>query len=95
MIKRKLEQLIKLKINKGKAIILLGPRQTGKTTLMLKIAGETGEFLLLNCDDPVVREQLENANTETIRRLIGKYKLVFIDEAQRIGNTGLNSQTYH
>jgi predicted AAA+ superfamily ATPase len=89
MIKRELEQLIRSKINKGKAIILLGPRQTGKTTLMLKIAGDTGEFLLLNCDDPVVREQLENANTETIRRLIGKYKLVFIDEAQRIGNTGL------
>jgi hypothetical protein len=89
MIKRELEQVIKSKINKGKAIILLGPRQTGKTTLMMKIAGEAGEFLLLNCDDPLVREQLENANTETIRRLIGKYKLVFIDEAQRIANIGL------
>jgi len=89
MLKRELEQLIRSKIGKGKAIILLGPRQTGKTTLMMEIIGDFGEYLLLNCDDPVVREQLDNANTETIRQLIGKYKLVFIDEAQRISNTGL------
>src|SRR5665648_390331 len=89
MIERELEHLIRSKINKGKAIILLGPRQTGKTTLMLKIVGETGGCLILNCDDPVVRGQLENANTETLRQLLGKYKLVFIDEAQRIKNTGL------
>ncbi|TFH47656.1 MAG: ATP-binding protein [Bacteroidia bacterium] len=89
MIERELEHLIRSKINKGKAIILLGPRQTGKTTLMLKIVGETGEYLFLNCDDPVVREQLENANIETLRQLLGKYKLVLMDEAQRIKNTGL------
>lgn len=89
MLKRELEQLIRSKIGKGKAIILLGPRQTGKTTLMMKIISDSGEYLLLNCDDPIVREQLDKANTETIRHLIGKYKLVFIDEAQRISNTGL------
>jgi predicted AAA+ superfamily ATPase len=89
MITRELEKLIRAKMNKGKAIMLLGPRQTGKTTLMLKIASETSEFLLLNCDDPIVREQLDNANTETIRRLLGKNNLIFIDEAQRIKNAGL------
>ncbi|MCI0523067.1 MAG: ATP-binding protein [Bacteroidales bacterium] len=89
MIIRELEQIIRSRINSGKAVILLGPRQTGKTTLMMKIATEAGEFLLLNCDDPVAREQLENANIEKLTRLIGKYKLVFIDEAQRIRNTGL------
>jgi predicted AAA+ superfamily ATPase len=56
---------------------------------MMKIAGDTGEFLLMNCDDPVAREQLENANTETLRQLLGKHKLVLIDEAQRIRNAGL------
>jgi hypothetical protein len=80
MITRELEKLIRTKMNKGKAIVLLGPRQTGKTTLMLKIASETEEFLLLNCDDAIVREQLDNANTETIRRLLGKNKLIFIDD---------------
>lgn len=84
-----MEKLIRSKTNKGKAIILPGPRQTGKTTLLFKIASETKGFLWLNCDDPVVREQLDNANTEVLRRILGKHKLVFIDEAQRIKNAGL------
>jgi len=89
MIERELEHTIRSKMHKGKAIILLGPRQTGKTTLIMKILSSPGEFLMLNCDDPVVREQLDNANTETLRQLVGKHSIVFIDEAQRIKNTGL------
>jgi uncharacterized protein len=89
MIKRELEILISSRMNKGKAIIILGPRQTGKTTLMLKIAGHEGSFLMLNCDDPIVRDQLDNVNTETLRQLLGKQKIVFIDEAQRVKNIGL------
>jgi len=89
MIKRKLEATIKSRFNSGKAIVLLGPRQTGKTTLLHKIASDEGEFLLLDCDDLLVREQLESANTETIKQLIGKYKIVFVDEAQRVKNIGL------
>lgn len=89
MITRFIENTILSKMNSGKAIILLGPRQTGKTTLLGKIARQVGEFLLLDCDDPVVRSQLENANTEEIKQIVGKYKLIFIDEAQRIKNIGL------
>lgn len=89
MIERELEQLIRAKLRKGKAIIVMGPRQTGKTTLIVKILNTTGDFLLLNCDDPVVREQLDAANTESLRQLLGRYNTVFIDEAQRIKNTGL------
>ena len=89
MIERKLESTIKSRFNSGKAIVLLGPRQTGKTTLLHKIASDEGEFLLLDCDDLLVREQLESANTETIKQLIGKYKIVFVDEAQRVKNIGL------
>jgi len=72
MIERKLEQQIRSKIHKGKAIIVMGPRQTGKTTLINKILSTTGDFLMLNCDDPVVREQLDAANTESLRQLLGK-----------------------
>jgi len=89
MIERKLESTIKSRFNSGKAIVLLGPRQTGKTTLLHKIVSDEGEFLLLDCDDLLVREQLESANTETIKQLIGKYKIVFVDEAQRVKNIGL------
>jgi predicted AAA+ superfamily ATPase len=87
MIKRKLFDIILKK--KGKAIIVLGPRQSGKTTLMNEITDPMENKLLLNCDDPLVRELLENANTERLRQIIGKHQVVFIDEAQRIKNIGL------
>ena len=77
MITRLLEEKILSKLNSGKAIILLGPRQTGKTTLLEKIAGQTGKYLLIDCDDSMVRSQMENANTEDIRRIIGNHKTVF------------------
>ena len=87
MIKRKLFDVI---INKrGKAIIVLGPRQSGKTTLMNEIIQQFENRLFLNCDDPLVRELLENANTEKLNQIIGKHTVVFIDEAQRIKNIGL------
>lgn len=89
MIERQIEKTILSKTGTGKAIILLGPRQTGKTTLLEKIAGQTGEYLLIDCDDSLVRSRLENAGTEDIRRIIGNYKTVFFDEAQRIKNIGL------
>jgi uncharacterized protein len=89
MIKRKIEDAIISRLNTGKAIILLGPRQTGKTTLLKKIAEGEGEYLFLNCDDPFTREQLENRNTEQIASLLGTYKRAFIDEAQRVRNIGL------
>jgi len=89
MIERLLEKKIRARVSSGKAIVLLGPRQTGKTTLLEKIASEATSFLLLDCDDYLVREKLENANTETLRQLIGNQRTVFIDEAQRVKNIGL------
>lgn len=90
MIKRKLEEVIEANVQTGKAIILLGPRQTGKTTLLSHIASQKGDFLLLDCDEILIRERLENANLENLKQLIGDHKLVFIDEAQRVTNIGLS-----
>jgi uncharacterized protein len=89
MIKRELEKKILSKLKSGKAIIILGPRQTGKTTLLEKIAEEAGEYLMIDCDDSYNRSLLENINTEGIRQLLGTHKVVFIDEAQRVKNIGL------
>lgn len=87
MIKRVLSQIIQSKTNK--AIIVLGPRQTGKTTLLNSILQDLNNKLFLDCDDPLVRELLENANTEKLRQIIGNKSVVFIDEAQRVKNIGL------
>ncbi|MBN1340174.1 MAG: ATP-binding protein [Bacteroidales bacterium] len=76
------------KIGSGKAIILIGPRQVGKTTLIKEILN-SHDYLFLDGDDPRTRTLLNEPNTEEIRQLIGKHKFIFIDEAQRIGGIGL------
>lgn len=90
MIRRKLENIIEQRIGKGKAILILGARQTGKTTLIKEIAKKSQvETLYLNADLPVVQQQLQNPGIIELKQLIGKTKLVFIDEAQRIQNVGI------
>jgi predicted AAA+ superfamily ATPase len=89
MIERQLKKIIEQKYDTGKAIIVLGPRQTGKTTLIETILSEKESCLILNCDDPFIITQLEDANTETLKQIIGSNNIVFVDEAQRVKNIGL------
>lgn len=85
---RTLTDTIEHKIGKGKAIILVGPRQVGKTTLIKNLI-KNKKHLFLDADDPTVRSLLNNPNTEQIRSIIGSNKIIFIDEAQRIAGIGL------
>lgn len=88
MIRRTLTKRIDSKIGRGKAILLIGPRQVGKTTLIRSyLKGE--DYVFFDGDDPVTRTLLDTPNTEQIRSLLGAKKIVFIDEAQRINNIGL------
>ena len=88
MIIRDLTPVVQKNINKGKVIVLIGPRQVGKTTLINSLLKDI-PFLFLDGDDAVVADTLANANTETLKNIIGNYKYVFIDEVQRIPNIGL------
>jgi predicted AAA+ superfamily ATPase len=88
MIKRTLQAVLQGKFNQGKAIVLLGPRQVGKTTLARECLSDT-TFLFLDGDDPVVHSVLHNAGTSKLKAIIGPHKWVFIDEAQRIKDIGL------
>lgn len=90
MYNRKLKANINEKLFDGKAIILIGPRQVGKTTLIKEILKESGKnYQIFNGDDPTVRSILSNPNTEQIGRLLANSSIIFIDEAQRIQNVGL------
>lgn len=88
MFARYLENVIKEKFYKGKAVILIGARQVGKTTLIQTILKDK-DFLFLDGDDPVVRNLLNNPSYEQLKTLIAKHSIVFLDEAQRIPEIGL------
>ncbi len=88
MFQRNLENIIKDKINSGKAIVVVGARQVGKTTLIKNVLKEI-DYLFLDADDPTIRNLLSNPNTEQIRTIIADNKSVFLDEAQRIPGIGL------
>lgn len=88
MYERYLKEIIIKRINSGKAIIIIGPRQVGKTTLIREVL-KNHDYLFLDGDDPKTRTLLNQPNTEEIRRIVGKHKYVFIDEAQRIEGIGL------
>lgn len=88
MIVRDLTAVVASKLHKGKVIVLIGPRQVGKTTLVNTLFANK-EYLFLDGDDQSVVEIICNANTEGLRNIIGSYRYVFIDEVQRIPNIGL------
>jgi len=89
-----LPRSIELRINKllfkGKAVILYGARQVGKTTLLRRLQKNRPEkSIYLNCDEPDIRLSLSNITSTEIKALFGKAQLVFLDEAQRVPNIGL------
>lgn len=90
MIERQLEQNIKNRFFKGKAIIILGARQVGKTTLLKKIREKyIDESVYWNCDEPEVRNKLAYTNSQKLKAFIGTKKVMLIDEAQRVKDIGL------
>jgi predicted AAA+ superfamily ATPase len=90
-ISRDVEPELKESLFKSKAIIVYGPRRSGKSTLVKKILEECAlTKLYLNCDEGDVFRSLSDANTSTqLKNIIGDSSLVVIDEAQRIKNIGL------
>lgn len=90
MIKRRLEQLITPRLFKGKAIVLTGPRQVGKTTLLRMLMAETDKKTLFwNCDEPDIRQKLSNPTSTQLQADTAQADLVLIDEAQRVQNIGI------
>jgi predicted AAA+ superfamily ATPase len=93
MITRVQSAKIERALFKGKAVIVSGARQVGKTTLLEQILHQYQDKLLaLDGDDITIQELLNRPNTQQIKQIIGDKKIVFIDEAQRIPEIGLTSK---
>mgnify|MGYP003294485991 CR=1 FL=1 len=89
MIQRQLQSVLCEKCRQGKAIILIGARQTGKTTLLKEIVKNQEKTLWLNADDLEIRTIVQNLTISKLQSMFGAYQYVVIDEAQRIENIGL------
>lgn len=90
MIKRSIESIIKNQLHDGRAIIVMGARQVGKTTLLRELfAGVDTEVLWMSGDEPDVRDVFENITSTRLKAIIGNHRVVVIDEAQRIEDIGI------
>ena len=91
MISRILSKEIKSCLFKKKAIILIGARQTGKTTLLKSLIQELNQHTLwLSGDDYNTREELGKHSISHLNSIVGNHKILVIDEAQYVENIGLS-----
>lgn len=89
MVNRTLTNRISEKLFKGKAILIFGPRQSGKTTLVKSMLRDIHKKVLyVNGDEFSDREAFSQSNAVKLKSLIGNNEILFIDEAQKISEIG-------
>lgn len=87
---RELSNLILKKLQPNKVVILYGARRVGKTMLVKEILANVNEpILMLNGDDINVHDKLSIRSIENYKQILGTYKILYIDEAQKIPEIGL------
>ncbi len=89
MIQRELASVIREKLQSGKAIIIIGARQVGKTTLLKMLFSDNDQVVWLNGDELDVQQLFANLSSTRFAAFLGNKKLVIVDEAQRIPDIGL------
>lgn len=89
MIHRTLEDKIMPLLHGNKAIVIMGARQVGKSTLLKMLLDDSEDVLWLNGDDIDVQEMFNGISSTRLRAIIGNNRIIVIDEAQRISDIGL------
>ncbi len=89
MIERILSKTISERLFTGKAIILLGARQVGKTSLLKSVFQSNSDLLWFNADELDVQNLFQNTTATRLKAFFGTKKIIVIDEAQRIQDIGL------
>lgn len=78
------------KLQANKVILIFGARRVGKTVLVNNLLNQITEPVLkLNGEDINVHDRLAERSIENYKQLLGSYKLLYIDEAQKIPDIGL------
>lgn len=97
----KIKRLIREKVIKNiqetdKISIIYGPRQVGKTTLSKEIIENLGlKTLSINADQGKFIDVLSSRDLDKMKSLVSGYELLFIDEAQRVPDIGINLKILH
>ena len=90
-IQRLLQEQIRQAITPGKVLVLYGPRQVGKTTLVQDLLPSLPlRSKYINADELMYREALASQSRQLLGEILGDAELLVIDEAQRVPEIGLN-----
>lgn len=89
-LKREITESVLKKLQPNKVVVVFGARRVGKTVLVKEILEKLDEPILsLNGEDINVHDKLAIRSVENYKQLIGSYRLLYIDEAQKIPDIGL------
>lgn len=90
MVTRAQTAYAKARLFKGKALLIFGPRQVGKTTFVQHLINDLNKkTLFLNGDESDVLALFENPNATKLKNIISDNEILVIDEAQRVTNIGI------
>ena len=89
MVERHIQSNIQSLLGGGKAIVIMGARQVGKSTLLRQMLGERQDVIWMNGDELDIQELFSNMTSTRIRAILGSKRILVIDEAQRISDIGL------
>lgn len=92
MITRFLETQVLKSLQPGQVVGLFGPRRVGKTVLMEKIIQGLGDQKILSVagDNLSAAENLSSQRLDVLEKFLLDFEYLFIDEAQKIPNIGIN-----
>lgn len=92
MLHRSLKEIVVTALNEtNKGVVIYGARQVGKTTLANEVVKNSGlRTLYVNADQTKYFDVLSSRDESRLRNFVEGYDLLFIDEAQRIPEIGIN-----
>ena len=90
MIQREISKLLKNDLGKQKALVIMGARQVGKTTLLRALSEKWEHTLWLTGDELETQKMFENPTITRLKTELAGVKYLIIDEAQRLPNVGLS-----
>lgn len=94
--KRQIETLINESLFKGRMLAILGPRQSGKTTLVKKIIETFGaDGAYCDCQLAEIRKHFVVGKPDELLPLVDGKKIVVFDEAQTIQDIGAILKAFH